>query len=209
MNSAGNEATLSPHPPVTSAYAWTLALLPLISIALGFALDHAGLSDRIASYASLGLTVGLVTADRQILRQANYTNAPAQWWFVLIPVYLWKRANILQESQRKFWVQIASFVAVFSIVIGIAALTDSPLAIPSCSASKEDAIRIFDGIGPVKQANLTATALTDITETSLANNIRHCKGIITTNTGSKYALNFDIYRQNEKIYIQDKIGAAQ
>ena len=197
------------RPPVSNTYAWALALSPLIALPLGFALALTGLPDNVANYASLGLTIGLVTADRQLLLNANYTNPPSRWWILLSPVYLWKRATVLGESRRKFWVFIASIVGVFAVAIGMGALGDSSFAVKSCAASQQDAIRIFDSMAAVKQARITATSLSDITETGFDNKTRHCSGIITTSAGNKYSLNFDIYIQDNKTYIRERVGNPQ
>ncbi|CAL95245.1 hypothetical membrane protein [Azoarcus olearius] len=54
--------------------------------------------------------------DEKKLKAAGQ-KAPMNWMVFLVPVYLWKRADLLNQKKHYFWAWIAAFV--FSIMIGI------------------------------------------------------------------------------------------
>lgn len=55
------------------------------------------------------LNVGLCVADERRLKAAGHS-APTTWWVFLIPVYLWKRANLLGQNKNYFYGWLAAFV---------------------------------------------------------------------------------------------------
>ncbi|KAB5618607.1 DUF4339 domain-containing protein [Pseudomonas putida] len=60
-------------------------------------------------WAFLILNVGLCVADEKRLKAAGHS-APTTWWVFLIPVYLWKRANLLGQNKNYFYAWVAAFV---------------------------------------------------------------------------------------------------
>ncbi|WP_110973271.1 DUF4339 domain-containing protein [Pseudomonas huaxiensis] len=60
------------------------------------------------------LNVGLCVADEKRLKAAGHA-APTAWWVILIPVYLWKRANLLGQNKNYFYAWVAAFVVSLSL----------------------------------------------------------------------------------------------
>lgn len=68
------------------------------------------------SWAFLGLNVGLCVADERRLKQAGHS-APSSWWALLVPVYLWKRANLLKQKKTYFYAWMAAMVVSLSLAV--------------------------------------------------------------------------------------------
>lgn len=105
----GNGAPRTSAPPPLAAnqidnrFAWGLVWAQLIF----------GLIEMVAGstiwWLFIGVNVGLCVADEKRLKAAGHP-APNSWWCLLVPVYLWKRANLLGQSKNYFFAWVAAFV---------------------------------------------------------------------------------------------------
>ena len=79
------------------------------------------LAGRFLILLFLILNAGCAFTDERRLRAAGH-RAPNGWWAVLlVPVYLWKRATLLQRPKLHFGVWIVSF----AVSIGLAFVLES------------------------------------------------------------------------------------
>ncbi len=65
---------------------------------------------------------------------------PSKWWVLILPVYLWKRANVLSSSKQAFWGVIATMCIAFIlscvlITAGIAHIMDTLEEAPAAQKS--------------------------------------------------------------------------
>jgi hypothetical protein len=135
-----------------------------------------------------------------MLQQAGITKPPAIGWALLSPVYLWKRATLLQQARTMFWVSIGMIV----LVIGAATVEvqSQSGALLSCNDATDDVKRIFGTIDSFQKASITATALNDIKQVSAAKDTRACTGQIAGSDGKTYQAAYDITRRADgKTYI--------
>jgi GYF domain 2 len=103
-------------------YAWLIAIFPLL-ISMGdlirIALMKGATYEPAIILVSLFCYGLLAWLDQNKLLELGYTDAEDRlsvWWALLIPVYLWKRANIVRQSKWQvwFWVAMAVLGAVVS-----------------------------------------------------------------------------------------------
>jgi hypothetical protein len=59
-------------------------------------------------WAFLILNIGLCVVDEKRLKAAGH-EAPQSFWAIIVPVYLWKRANLLSQEKHYFYGWIAAF----------------------------------------------------------------------------------------------------
>lgn len=105
---AASVPPLSGPPPLASAdvdnrFAWALVGVQIIGALLSLLFN----SDM--GWFALIINVILCVIDERRLKAAGYA-APETYWAVLIPVYLWKRANLIGHSKNYFYAWIAGFV---------------------------------------------------------------------------------------------------
>ncbi len=79
---------------------------------LGIFIPLLGLLSTIAGIA----TIVLIIMDAQMLKKNNIANAPSLWWFLIFPVYVYKRQKILNQGMNIFWTIIGVIVARFVII---------------------------------------------------------------------------------------------
>ena len=69
-------------------------------------------------WAFLILNIGLCVFDERRLKAAGHL-APQSYWALLVPVYLWKRASLLNQKKHYFYGWMAAFiVSVLLSVVG-------------------------------------------------------------------------------------------
>lgn len=108
---------MSAPPPLTGGavkndLVWVLAFAPIIGLFLeGFASGLTGIAIDSLWFITLLLNVGLSTADEKRLVAAGHDTSQmgASW---LVPVYLYKRAEVLRQPQAYFWVWCALFALI-------------------------------------------------------------------------------------------------
>ena len=111
---AASVPPLSGPPPLASSdvdnrFVWALVGVQIIGALLGL------LFDINIGWLILIINVILCVVDERRLKAAGYA-APETYWAVLIPVYLWKRANLIGHSKNYFYVWIAGFVLL--VIVG-------------------------------------------------------------------------------------------
>jgi len=96
---------------VNNKFIWGVVGVPVVGSFLSFlaGLDLTGLCFLA--------NVGLCFLDEKKLKSAGH-KAPSSGWVLLIPVYLWKRANLLGQKKRYFWGWIAALL--LSLFIDVA-----------------------------------------------------------------------------------------
>ncbi|UYW72762.1 hypothetical protein OFY05_14425 [Pseudocitrobacter faecalis] len=109
------------------ANAWLLALLPLILMLLGFVIE-----DNTLSVIGLGASFGAVFGDRKVLLKEEKP-APSLWWFLISPVYLWKRDAWQQKPKHLFqaWI-VATILMLAGTWLQVSNDTSSALAESAC-----------------------------------------------------------------------------
>lgn len=105
---------------VNNTLVWILAFAPIIGTFLqGFIVGILFGDEGIYSYnkfwwITLALNIWLCYMDEKKLEQANVdTEKIGSYW--LIPVYLYKRAEVLNQSPAYLWVWIVAFVLSFML----------------------------------------------------------------------------------------------
>jgi len=112
--------------------AWALAALPLASAVLLAVLALLDVIDDMRALSALALlaTAALVLADRRRLRRSGMASGgmPSAWWFLVPPVYLWRRAVALGRPKAPVWGWGASTVlaGVIRVVVLAVIATQSP-----------------------------------------------------------------------------------
>ncbi len=111
---AASVPPLSGPPPLASSdvdnrFVWALVGVQIIGALLGL------LFDINIGWLILIINVILCVVDERRLKAAGYA-APETYWAVLIPVYLWKRANLIGHSKNYFYAWIAGFVLL--VIVG-------------------------------------------------------------------------------------------
>lgn len=104
---AANVPSVSGPPPlaatdVDNRFVWALVAVQIVGGLLGL------LFDINIGWLILIINVILCVIDERRLKAAGYA-ASETYWAVLIPVYLWKRANILSQNKYYFYAWIAGF----------------------------------------------------------------------------------------------------
>jgi hypothetical protein len=88
---------------------WVAAFVPLISIVLDFLL-----SGTLSTVGVFAFNCAILGLDRMRLKMSGIDVAALSGWMcVLIPVYLFKRAESLSQKLSYFWVWIACFLISF------------------------------------------------------------------------------------------------
>lgn len=105
---------------INNVLVYTLALSPLIGLLLrAFLLGLSGVPEEYMDsaitsseywYVPLLLTIGLSYLDAWKLKQAGIDTRQFSNITWLVPVWLWKRAQLLKHKPVCFWIWIASFV---------------------------------------------------------------------------------------------------
>lgn len=88
---------------VDNRFVWALVAAQLV----GGLIEY--LSGISIWWAVLGLNIGLCFADERRLKSAGHL-APQNFWALIVPVYLWKRAEILSQKKHYFYGWMGAFV---------------------------------------------------------------------------------------------------
>lgn len=114
------------------ANAWLLALLPLVLFFLGLFMP-----ETLLTPVSIGAAFGAVYGDRKILLKQEMP-APSLWWFLISPVYLWKRDAWQQKPKRLFqaWI-VATVLMLAGTWFRMSHDTSSALAESACPTVTE------------------------------------------------------------------------
>lgn len=95
---------------VEDRWVWAMVAVPLAVAVL----------ERLTGWSlwwlAIGLNTGLALADEYFLKKSGHP-APDKWWTLLVPVYLWQRAQLLRQPLHYFWAWMASFA--LSLVLAL------------------------------------------------------------------------------------------
>jgi len=87
---------------------WLMAFAPIFLRILQTAVGYSGAIAFGVAFISYAV---LASIDLQNIKKAgNDPGALGQGWVFFVPVYLWKRAKLLRQSQAYFWVFIGALV---------------------------------------------------------------------------------------------------
>lgn len=96
---------------VDNRFVWGVVAVPFIGGLAEYLVGH----DLIWLY--ILLNIGLCVLDERRLKAAGHP-APESFWTVLIPVYLWKRADLLKQKKHYVWGWIAATVLASAMTWG-------------------------------------------------------------------------------------------
>ena len=153
--------------------AWALAALPLASAALLAFLVLLDVVEGMRALTALTLlaSAALVLADRQRLRRSGVAagGLPSPWWFLVPPVYLWRRAAALGGSKAPFWAWFASTAGASVIRVAVLVALASQVAgeraaagrLPDCAdrGVVADVKAVFDSLPAARQDGVRAVSL--------------------------------------------------
>lgn len=88
---------------VDNKYVWMVALVPVVGMIAEL------LARRELIWLYLVLNVAILFFDQYKLQKQGFS-APQKWWVILVPVYLWKRAELLDHSKNYVYAWVAAFV---------------------------------------------------------------------------------------------------
>jgi len=97
---------------IYNVFVWFIVAMPILgAIAELIFIDIVG---NFSFLLYLIPNIVLCILDERKLKAAGH-GAPSTKWCILIPVYLWKRANILGQKKLYFWAWGAAFLLSFAI----------------------------------------------------------------------------------------------
>ena len=108
-------ATAAPPPlpsqKVNDSMVWIAVSIPILGAIIEefFGSNLGENADRIFLFGYLLIYIALLTLDEKRLEAAGY-KAPAIGWVFLVPVYLWRRASLLNHKQSYSLAWIGAFV---------------------------------------------------------------------------------------------------
>lgn len=115
MSSADFDAdSLNPSLPIKGKIHDWFIFAPLVLSFIGFFIPNTELLNAICIFTSAVATYYFVSKDRAMLLRANY-DAPAQIWWLIIPVYIWKRTTVTNGNRQSFWL----YVLLYSCIIAL------------------------------------------------------------------------------------------
>ena len=94
---------------VDNSFIWVLAFAPIIGSIIE-SLFFSGISYGGSLFFWVVLNSGLAIIDDMKLKNAGHKTNNLVWAIFLVPVYLWRRANLTKQSKSYFWVWIISLV---------------------------------------------------------------------------------------------------
>jgi len=190
-------------------------------LAIAGAIDGMGALSVVTLLAS----AALVLADRQRLQRFGLAGGglPSAWWFLVAPVYLWRRATALGASRAPVWVWLASTAVAFVISIAVLGVIASQAAqeraaaerLPDC-ASRDmtaDIKAAFDSLPVARQAEVKAVSLGSQREVAQGPGAtpteRYCTGVMLASDTVEYAIDYSFERRQEDIIIRLQLGTGR
>jgi len=163
----------------------------------------------------------LVLADRQRLRRSGMASGgmPSAWWFLLPPVYLWRRAAALGRSKTPVWGWGASTVLAGIVRVVVLALIATQIAtaerLPDC-ASRDmvaDINAVFDSLPAAQQAGVKAVSLGTQREVAQGPGStpaeRYCTGVMLASDNVEYAIDYSFERRQDEVVIRLQLGTGR
>lgn len=206
-----------------NAFAWALAVCPLAIVAIGTVLVLMGLpsGEDWVSVLTLAASVALVVADKRRILASGVAitgNLPATAWFVVPPVYLWKRANRLGRTKAQSWTAIACDVLAIVIPVAMLALPASNMAQadvlsgcadPEIKTGVEDT---FSGWVVARNAGVKAVSLVDQEEVAQGPGKnpkkRYCRATVLASDDKEYPVEYMLEMRQGQVFIHLEIKDA-
>lgn len=207
--------------------AWALAALPLASAALLAVLVLLEVADDMRALSALTLlaSAALVLADRQRLRRSGVAagGMPSPWWFLVPPVYLWRRAAALGGSKAPFWAWFASTAGASVIRVAVLVALASQAAeeraaaerLPDCAdrGAVADLRGVFDGLPATRLAGVKAVSLGGQAEVAqgpgAVPTVRYCSGTMLATDDVEYAVDYSFERRQEDVIIRMQLASGR
>jgi GYF domain 2 len=94
---------------VNNTIVWILAVAPLIAIFLAGVIAGFGRTEVSVTFVTLALNIGLSLLDERMLQLAGFQTG-SLGWAVLVPIYLFRRADLLGQRNAYAWIWIVAFL---------------------------------------------------------------------------------------------------
>jgi len=198
---------------INNTYANIYAIVPVIGLVLEVFLELRGIIQPTGVTGSIVLVYMLVYAVlmqldfREIAKSGNETvnTNSLRWTLLLAPVYLFVRDKRLGNKQYRLGVTLTGLALVAAVPeTGITGMTASLTGtIPGCStAMVTDAVkRLVDDMPRIQAANIAASQINNVNETSANDIQRMCTGTIVGTDHSNYPVNFKVYLENNQVTV--------
>jgi len=110
-----NQVASNVPPPLTGSdvdnkFIWAVVAVPIVGVIIEL------LAGTELVWLHIVANIVCCVLDEKKLKKAGQ-KAPTNWMVFLVPVYLWKRASLLNQKKHYFWAWWAAFV--LSILIGM------------------------------------------------------------------------------------------
>lgn len=109
------ESDAKEPPPLTGSdvdnkYIWAIVAVPIVGVIIEL------IAGTELVWIYIAANIACCVLDERKLEGAGQ-KSPTNWMAFLVPLYLWKRAELLNQKKHYFWAWIVAFS--FSILIGI------------------------------------------------------------------------------------------
>jgi hypothetical protein len=177
------------QPKISDLNVWLLISMPFI----GPLFERlSGITLSVWVYVLANTVLILLDAGR--IARSGRTGAKLARWIWITPVYLFRRARALGDSQRYFG---AWFVAFLAGIIATGDLTGAwnsywGYGAPACDGgyARVRIKSLFDTIPVMRNAEIHATQLHPQGETSFAGDTRNCRGVIDGSDGKNHPVTY-------------------
>ena len=226
MTEATAPSAAAQAPAEGDGMAWALAALPLASAALLAVLVLLDVADGMRALTALTLlaSAALVLTDRQRLRRSRVAagGMPSAWWFLVPPVYLWRRATALGGSKVPFWAWFASTAGASVIRVAVLVALASQAAgeraaagrLPGCADRDvvADIKGVFDSLPAARQDGVRAVSLGSQAEVGQGPGpvptVRYCSGTMLASDTVEYAIDYSFERRQEDVIIRLQLASG-
>ncbi len=100
-----------PKSEVSSVFVWLLAFMPIIGAVLEYAITNAiGVVSGSLWFIAILLNIFAYVLDLRAIKKSGYDISGYFWWIILVPVYLFKRAKLLEQKNTYAFVWCIAFV---------------------------------------------------------------------------------------------------
>jgi hypothetical protein len=198
------QTVTSPEEESRNLSIWLLVASPLVFGVIAAIVDQnvGTMGDEMMAAVAIGLFVVfgiLVDIDYDRLEHAGCT-PPCFWWFVLPPVYLWKRMNRPCRSRVMSGIFCASLIG--GLAIQSPAVTNgcfTGFGLPACNAAVA-AYEVNEAIDrPDQTFGLTMLQLHDVLQTAFDGVTRSCWGRAYRSDGTDHAYRYQFQLANRKL----------
>lgn len=193
--------------------AWVLAILPLAAMALRAMAGALEINLGVVSLTSLAGAAALVVADKRAMAgqgRLRHSALPSTAWFLIAPVYLFKRATVLRAPKTQFWVSLACMALAFAGETASAAraaldarnagsaetTTNAVPALPGCAdkAYMPSVVNVFGDIAEVRNAGIRGVVVTRRIDRGVGQDevppVRVCSGTMAASDGQDYQITY-------------------